>query len=162
MPDTYARGWTTSPESGEVSKVRALQGKKEVAGIMYENIMAYLERVIDGLYENTPWLLEESSKGGKSSRKLNLFGARGGRDDSDAEEVSRPKHGDNYGRRGDSDKKKQDYSGEITQKVREDQKSYGECPFCNGYHNSSNHLASLETAESFDMFLLDIIEVHCN
>ena len=27
---------------------------------------------------------------------------------------------------------------------------------------SPHHLASLETAESFDMFLLDINEVHCN
>lgn len=158
MPDTYARGWTTSPESAEVSKVRALQGKRDVAGVMYENIMAYCDRVIDGLYENTPWLLEEANKGGRSGRKLNLFGAKGSKDpsdDSDAEEGSRAKHGGKDGKRG----KKQDNSSEISQKVKDDQKSYGKCPFCSGYHTFKGNFgiqASTRVSECPEFNKLDV------
>ena len=133
MPDTYARGWTTSPESAEVSKVRSLQGKRDVAGVMYINIMVYLARVIDGLYENTPWLLEEKNKGDKAGKKLNLFGARGAKDNSDGSDNEEGGRGKRHKDRK-KDYKDKDDSGEITQKVKDDQKSYGKCPFCSGYH----------------------------
>ena len=45
--------------------------------------MEYMKRVINQLYQNTPWLLEERPKGDRAAKKLNLFGVTGTAKDSD-------------------------------------------------------------------------------